>query len=278
VLLLALAPVRVARAGRCESGLGDVPRCTCPDYAELLAAPASPVKCRPGWTPVVYDLDQPFPLDSATSSFTLKATNSKECPGLMKELPFRGKLLGCWSPLEDGCRAFQTPFEAQCLSIDPFTLEGTCSAKCASLHTGLLGMGNAGNGAYRVCAPRDATASCRGTNLSGEERFRFQTGGLCVSSGCQEEETVPGTDGCQSGWGATYFGFAFHVPPGHYDWQTGAFKVMTNQKRPTCGALADCLGPKAQWVFTTVGTPAAGYAPPCFTTDPNPCNPAGCFH
>jgi hypothetical protein len=270
---------RPALAGRCESGLGDLPRCTCPDFHQLLQEPGSHVACRPGWTPVIYDLGGQFPLDSASSSFTLTASNSTECPGLVKTgVPFRGKILGCWGPLEkDGCRAFQTPFQGQCLSIDPFTLGGTCNDKCKNLTTGLLGIGNAGNGAYRVCPPENPSVSCRATNFAGDEQFRFQTGGLCVTGGCQEGEVVPGSDGCQSGWGASYFGFRFHVPPGHYDWPSGAFKVMLNQKRPTCGALYDCLGPRAQWVITMVGVPEPGAQLPCFGTDGGTCNPEGCF-
>ncbi len=287
LLLFAIAPVRLARAGRCETGLNDTPRCTCPDLGALLNPGSRDplchkgnchVACRPGWTPVLYDLDQPFPLDSAMSSFTLTASNSRQCPGLKKQLPFGGKLVGCWGPLEsDGCRAFQTPFQGQCISVPPFTLDGTCNDQCKGVTTGLLGIGNAGNGAYRVCPPRDDATSCRATNFGGAEEFHFQTGGLCVSGGCQEGETVPGTDACQSGWGASYFGFRFHVPPGHYDWKTGTFKVMLNQKRPTCGALAACLGPRAQWVFTMVGTPEPGSTLPCFTTGSSTCNPDGCF-
>jgi len=287
LLLLALAPARIARAGRCETGLNDAPRCTCPDLEALLSPSATDplctkgnchVACRPGWTPVVYDLDQPFPLDSAMSSFTLTASNSTECRGLTKTLPFAGRIIGCWGPLEnDGCRAFQTPFQGQCVSVPPFTLGDSCSDKCKNVTTGLLGIGNAGNGAYRVCPPMDPEKSCRATNLAGDEQFRFQTGGLCVSSGCQDGEDVPGDDACQSGWGASYFGFRFRVPPGHYDWKSGAFKVMLNQKRPTCGALADCLGRQAQWVFTMVGTPAPGQTLPCFSAAGDACNPGTCF-
>ncbi len=90
----ALLTARTAAAGRCQSVVGFTGGLHCgldsdlsPAHAEQACTEAAianlPLKCEPGWTQVIYDLDQPFPLDpSATSFATVRATPVSDCAGM----------------------------------------------------------------------------------------------------------------------------------------------------------------------------------------------------
>ena len=285
--LLALVAVRPwpAVAGRCNpgAGLGGELLCSCPNYDQVLPTESSIRVCPPGWTTVVYDMDKPFPPDGTMSNWAVTG-NSTSCPAYQGNIRIRGQLVGCWSPQDHaGCREFKTPFEGQCFSLDSTPLGGSCSGSCASVETGFLAIGNAGSGSYRVCPPVDPSTSCRAVGLGGKPpgKFRFQTGGWCLTGGCTTgDPTVPG-GACRTGWGATYFGSAFGVPQGWYDWKTGTFKVETNMVRGVCGRVRDCLGDRVAGVMTAVGVPEVSPIfgkPPCIpgTKPGDPCNPADC--
>lgn len=269
-----------AAAGRCQSKLTGGVRCQCPDFAALLADPTSRIRCPRGWTPVVYDLGRPFAPDGSTSHLTLRAARRSLCAGIEQDEPFGGKILGCWSPLRRGCRTFKVAFGGVCLRFGPVVLGPPCTGACAGAEIGnVVAVGNAGSASFRVCPPKDPATSCRATSHRGMELFRFQTGGLCTTYGCNGD--VPGDSACIGGWGATYWGFGKHPkgsPRGWYDWRSGGFKVVNVQRRPACGKLRECLGRRtAPWSFLTVGNPAPGYLPPCLSAEPNPCNPDRCF-
>ena len=278
--IVAVLAAPAARASRCHSGLTNGPHCQCPDYSTLVNAPGSHVKCRPGWTPVTYDLDHPFAPEGVSSHMTIRAGDLSQCPNLEKDVPLHGILIGCWSkPLYNGCRKFRVTFNGLCLDADEEPLGAGCNGDCATFTTGQLAIGTAGSATFQVCPPLDPNTSCRSTNTGGGDEFRFQTGGLCDTYDCEAHQ--PGTEACAQDWGASYWGFdrVADNPPGSYDWLTGGFRVSVQQRRQTCGKMQGCLGfTTPAWTVVLAANPAAGFTPPCIPNGGgNPCQPSACI-
>src|SRR5262249_1818872 len=154
--------------------------------------------------------------DASTSSMTFRAQPGSPCAGLEKKVPMHGQLVGCWGPIDPGgCRSFQLPFYADCLSVDAVPLGDDCpDPACSEVTTGVLAIGSPGAAGYRVCPPIDSTISCEAP------RFRAIQGGLCIAYECDGD--LAGANTCQASWGATYWGTQrSDVPPGVYDWLAG---------------------------------------------------------
>jgi hypothetical protein len=293
IVTLAAATVaipQVARANRCSSGtLSGGAHCGCPDPAELVARcnDVSEAGHPPGtWTAVVYDLDKTFPPDGTTSFVTVRAHPKSPCAAMgggsgEKTVPITGGyVVGCWSePDQNGCRTVHVLNDASmCLEIASTPFGPGCSTpECDAVETGQTAISNAGAADRFVCPPIDPATSCRSTRRQDEELFRLWVGGLCATNSCEAGQV--GANTCTSHWGATQWGYnrghSKDLGPGWYDWQSGAFKIGYVGRRNSCGTFADCLG-KDRWDQVLVGTPAAGYSPPCLGNESGVCDAAGC--
>jgi hypothetical protein len=228
--------------------------------------------------PVVYDLSHPFPPDGTPSTITMRGSTGSMCPTLEDTVGLTGHGVICWGPVDNtGCRQMVVPYNSFCLDTADEPLGGACASVCANVSTHLIAIMDAGAAHYRVCAPKDASTSCRSTAAGGVELFRFQPGGWCVSEECQGAS--PDANTCVSSWGATYLGFGRRgTEKGWYDWASGAFRVDYQGHRPVCGALGNCIGNRGRWAATIVATPSANSPnpPPCLTKSGAVCNPATC--
>ena len=264
-------------SGRCnDSQLAGGLHCDCPDIGSQLQA--KDVWCPDGFTAVVYDLAKPFPPDGTRSTLTMRGSRFSQCPTLEHTVGVTGHVVVCWGQNEDGCRPMVVPYNSFCIDTADEPLGAACAGECASVSTNIIAIMNAGAAHFRVCPPRDPQASCRSTAPGGDEMFRFQPGGWCVTEECDGADAGPDT--CVGGWGATYLGFGHHqTRKGWYDWRSGAFMLDYRGKRPVCGALGACIGDRGTWTGTLVATPAAGSPnpPPCLTKSGDACNPGACM-
>ena len=262
-------------SGRCNLGTiaGGV-RCGCPDVLSQINDDV--VTCPTGYMPVVYDLGQPFPADSTTSSFTMEGSVRSMCEGVEKKVGVNGHLVICWGPPDRGCRQMVVPYNSFCIDTEDTQLG--CQGACSSVSTHIIALMNAGAAHFHVCPPSaNPSVPCRSTSNGGTELFRFQPGGFCVTDQCEGAST---TNACVGGWGATYLGFGHHgTQQGWYDWASGAFRVDYRGRRPVCGALGDCLGNRGHWTGTFIATPSASSPnpPPCLTHAGDTCNPSACL-
>jgi len=262
-------------SGRCNVGTiaGGV-RCGCPDVLSQINDGV--VTCPSGYMPVVYDLGQPFPADSTTSSFTMEGSVRSMCEGVEKKVGVNGHLVICWGPPDRGCRQMVVPYNSFCIDTEDTQLG--CQGACSSVSTHIIALMNAGAAHFHVCPPSaNPSVPCRSTSNGGTELFRFQPGGFCVTDQCEGAST---TNACVGGWGATYLGFGHHgTQQGWYDWASGAFRVDYRGRRPVCGALGDCLGNRGHWTGTFIATPSASSPnpPPCLTHAGDTCNPSACL-
>jgi hypothetical protein len=269
-----------AADSRCADGqLAGGLHCGCPDVVAEIAQGL--ITCPKGFVPVVYDLGQPFPPDSATSSFTMEGSVRSKCEGLEKKVGVTGQLVVCWGPEDRGCRQMSVPYNSFCIETEDTPLGAGCDASCANVSTNIIAIMDAGAAHFHVCPPApNPSAPCRATSNGGDELFRFQPGGFCVTDEC-DGASSPGPNACVGAWGATYLGFGNRgagVPKGWYDWASGAFKVNYRGRRPVCGALGNCLGNRGHWTGTFVATPspASPNLPPCLTKAGDTCNPSAC--
>ena len=262
-------------SGRCNVGTiaGGV-RCGCPDVLSQINDGV--VTCPSGYMPVVYDLGQPFPADSTTSSFTMEGSVRSMCEGVEKKVGVNGHLVICWGPPDRGCRQMVVPYNSFCIDTEDTQLG--CQGACSSVSTHIIALMNAGAAHFHVCPPSaNPSVPCRSTSNGGTELFRVQPGGFCVTDQCEGAST---TNACVGGWGATYLGFGHHgTQQGWYDWASGAFRVDYRGRRPVCGALGDCLGNRGHWTGTFIATPSASSPnpPPCLTHAGDTCNPSACL-
>lgn len=285
-----LSVATTADAARCSSGtLSGGLHCGCPDPAALAARcndASEGGRLSGPWTPVIYDLDKPFPPDATTSFVTLRASPRAPCVGMgngsgAKTVAIRGGyVVGCWStPDKNGCRTVKVLNDSSmCLDIESVPLGPGCGGACDTVETGQIALSNAGAADRLVCPPIDPALSCRSTRRAHEETFRLWIGGLCATAGCDAGQVEPDT--CTSQWGATQWGYnrgsSRDLGPGWYDWKSGAFKLGWVGRRNGCGPLGTCLGSKSFWDQVIVGTPQAGSSPPCLGDPSNPCNGASC--
>ena len=279
VLVLGACPAYPADS-RCADGqLAGGLHCGCPDIVGEINQNPPLITCPQGFVPVVYDLGNPFPPDSTTSSFTMEGSVRSKCPGLEKNVGVTGQLVVCWGPEDRGCRQMSVPYNSFCIETEDTTLGAGCDASCANVSTNIVAIMDAGAAHFHVCPPSaNPSAPCRATSNGGEELFRFQPGGFCVTDEC-DGASSPGPNACVGAWGATYLGFGGHgTPKGWYDWASGAFKVNYRGRRPVCGALGDCLGNTGHWTGTFVATPSptSPNLPPCLTKAGDTCNPSAC--
>jgi hypothetical protein len=280
VLVLLVSPA-LAADSRCADGqLAGGLHCGCPDVVAEISQGL--ITCPNGFVPVVYDLGQPFPPDpTTTSSLTMEGSIRSKCQGLEKKVGVTGHLVICWGPEDRGCRQMSVPYNSFCIDTEDTTLGAGCDASCANVSTNIVAIMDAGAAHFHVCPPApNPTAPCRATSNGGDELFRFQPGGFCVTDEC-DGASSPGPNACVGAWGATYLGFGNRgqgVPKGWYDWASGAFKVDYRGRRPVCGALGDCLGDRGHWTGTFVATPssASPNLPPCLTKAGDTCNPSAC--
>ena len=285
---------RIGFTGGVHCGLDSDPSPPHPSQACTEAAIANlPQKCDPGWTRVIYDLDQPFPPDPThpVSTVTIRASQFSACAAMPeKTLPMTGFAVGCWSPADkDGCRIVKfLNGGSMCLHIPHEPLGAGCSAECADVSTEQIAISTAGAADHFVCPPIDAAVSCRSQrspNRTGrrKEKFRLWVGGFCATNGCEDPGGNPtvGPDTCVAGWGATYFGYAVGkshpLGPGWYDWASGAFKVDYRNGKATCGTLGACIGAGQgnPWDLSIVGVPRSSTPPPCLS-GAGRCNAARC--
>jgi hypothetical protein len=280
VLFVGVSPVSAADS-RCADGqLAGGLHCGCPDVVAEIAQGL--ITCPNGFVPVVYDLGKPFPPDpSLTSSLTMEGSVRSKCQGLEKTVGVTGQLVICWGPEDRGCRQMSVPYNSFCIDTENTTLGAGCDASCANVSTNIVALMDAGAAHFHVCPPSaNPSAPCRATSNGGDELFRFQPGGFCVTDEC-DGASSPGPNACVGAWGATYLGFpnrGHDVPSGWYDWASGAFKVNYRGRRPVCGALGACLGNTGHWTGTFVATPspASPNPPPCLTKAGDTCNPSAC--
>jgi len=280
ILVLGASPAHPADS-RCADGqLAGGLHCACPDVVAQISQGL--ITCPKGFVPVVYDLDQPFPPDpSLTSSLTMEGSVRSKCEGLEKKVGVSGHLVICWGPEDRGCRQMSVPYNSFCIDTEDTTLGAGCDASCTDVSTNIVAIMDAGAAHFHVCPPAaNPSAPCRATSNGGEELFRFQPGGFCVTDEC-ESASSPGLNACVGAWGATYLGFGNRgagVPKGWYDWASGAFKVDYRGRRPVCGALGDCIGNRGHWRGTFIATPspASPNLPPCLTQAGDTCNPSAC--
>ena len=277
-LLIGVSPAYPADS-RCADGqLAGGLHCGCPDIVGEIKQGL--ITCPQGFLPVVYDLGNPFPPDSAISSFlNMEGSVNSKCAGLEKKVGVTGQLVVCWGPEDRGCRQMSVPYNSFCIDTENTTLGAGCDASCANVSTNIVAIMDAGAAHFHVCPPLNPATSCRSTSNGGEELFRFQPGGFCVTDECDGASSPP-PDACVGAWGATYLGFGGHgTPKGWYDWASGAFKVDYRGRRPVCGALGDCLGGSGHWTGTFVATPspASPNPPPCLTKAGDTCNPSACM-
>jgi hypothetical protein len=276
-----------AAANRCTPGeLAGGLHCSCPDIASEIANGTITCPIGPHLTPekpVLYDLDKPFPPDSAISSFlNLVASPRSECAGLQHPVAVKGQLVVCWGPLVDGCRTMSVPYNSFCIDTADEQLDPLGTAchdpTCQAASTHFISIMNAGAAHFQVCPPLNEQTSCRSTSAGGIELYRFQPGGFCATNMC--DGTSPGPDTCVRQWGATFLGFGGHeTARGHYDWASGAFRVDYKGRRPMCGDIQTCLGSSGHWTGTFIATPSpqSPNPPPCLTTAGDTCNPGVCM-
>ena len=260
VLVLGASPAYPADS-RCAVGqLAGGLHCGCPDIVGEINQ--GKITCPQGFVPVVYDLGNPFPPDSAISSFlNMEGSVHSQCAGLEKKVGVTGQLVVCWGPEDRGCRQMSVPYNSFCIETEDTTLGAGCDASCANVSTNIVAIMDAGAAHFHVCPPSaNPSAPCRATSNGGEELFRFQPGGFCVTDECDgASSSADAPNACVGAWGATYLGFGNRgagVPKGWYDWASGAFKVNYRGRRPVCGALGDCLGNRGHWTGTFVATPS----------------------
>lgn len=276
-----------AAAARCStkrpSGIEGGLKAQCPSIDD----PGLP-SCPAGSTRVVYRLDQPFPLDGATSSATVASTPTSPCAGAgpSVDLTPDSYVIGCWSPTDDrGCRKLRFLNNGSiCLHLDGKPL-GCGGAGCADLSIEQVAISTAGGADRMLCQPLDPTTSCHSARVNGREQFRVIIGGFCTTMGLSGNGDTE--NACKSEWGGTWWGYdlqgAGNAPLGDYDWATGAFKLVTFTGLPQCDALRACLGNgrSAPWTITIVGVPddrVPGNVPPCLNDPTAPaCQALGCF-
>jgi hypothetical protein len=283
VLFLAASAHEALASGRCnDTQLAGGLHCECPDINAQLQS--KDVFCPAGFLPVVYDLAKPFPPDGTTSRFTIRGSRGSMCPTLKHKVAVTGHVVVCWGPKEDdsACRPMVIPYNSFCIDTADEPLGDACTGDCANVSTNIIAIMNAGAAHFRVCPPIAPATSCRSTSPGGEEMFRFQPGGWCVTEECVGSATGSFTDGktCVGGWGATYLGFGHHqTRKGWYDWESGAFMVDYRGKRPVCGALGACIGDRGEWTGTLVATPtpSSPNAPPCLTKPGDTCSSGTCM-
>ena len=282
VLVLGASPAYPADS-RCAVGqLAGGLHCGCPDIVGEINQHL--ITCPQGFVPVVYDLGNPFPPDSAISSFlNMEGSVHSKCEGLEKKVGVTGQLVVCWGPEDRGCRQMSVPYNSFCIETEDTKLGTGCAGSCADVSTNIIAIMDAGAAHFHVCPPApNPTALCRATSNGGDELFRFQPGGFCVTDECDgASSSADAPNACVGAWGATYLGFpnrGHNVPSGWYDWASGAFKVNYRGRRPVCGALGDCLGNTGHWTGTFVATPspASPNPPPCLTKAGDTCNPSAC--
>ena len=283
-LLFGFSPAYPADS-RCADGqLAGGLHCGCPDIVGEINQSPPLITCPQGFLPVVYDLGNPFPPDSTTSSFTMEGSVRSQCEGLEKQVGVTGQLVVCWGPEDRGCRQMSVPYNSFCIETEDTKLGTGCAGSCADVSTNIIAIMDAGAAHFHVCPPApNPTALCRATSNGGDELFRFQPGGFCVTDECDgASSSADAPNACVGAWGATYLGFGNRgagVPKGWYDWASGAFKVDYRGRRPVCGALGDCLGNRGHWRGTFVATPspASPNPPPCLTKAGDTCNPSACM-